>query len=146
MRPAYGDAKNGLEKSINLIVHEFYHDLKIRSGTRMRQTNDTTKVYATLDKNAEPHGGISEFYKFLADHVQYPEHARRSSVSGKVIFKFVIEPDGSLTNFEIVHSLFKDCDDEIIRVLRLCPNWIPGEIKGRKVRQGYTMSFNFKLQ
>ena len=146
IRPGYGDARDKLEKSINSIVHEFYHDLKIRADTRTRQTSDTAKVYATLDKNAEPYGGIAEFYKFLLANVQYPEHARRSSVSGNVVFKFVVEPDGSLTNFEIIRSLFKDCDGEIIRVLRICPNWIPGEVKGRKVRQGYTMSFNFKLQ
>jgi hypothetical protein len=62
-----------------------------------------------------------------------------------VIFKFVVEPDGILTNFEIVRSLSKECDSELIRVLRLCPNWIPGEAMGRKVRQAYTVPFNFKL-
>jgi len=142
----YVDSKEGLEKSINQLVQEFYDDLKIGSKSRTRQTSDTSRVFVKVDKNAEPRGGLNEFYQFLADHVRYPEHSRRSGISGKVVFKVVIEPDGLLTNFEIVQSLSKECDSELIRVLRLCPNWIPGEAMGKKVRQAYTMPFNFKLQ
>jgi protein TonB len=146
IKKSYANSKNQLEKSINVLVREFDQDLKMGATNRMRQTNDTSRVFVSVDKNAEPRGGFPAFYKFLEDNVQYPEQARRSAVSGKVIFKFVVEPDGLLTNMEIVESLFKDCDNELIRVLRLCPNWIPGELMGKKVRQAYTMPFNFKLQ
>ncbi len=146
IRNSYLQPKKDLEKSINLFIQEFYQDMKIGANTLTRQTDDVSRVFSIVDKNAEPHHGFTSFYQFLTDNVHYPEQTRRSGVNGKMIFKFVVEPNGSLTNFEIIESLSKDCDKELIRVLRLCPNWIPGEVKGKKVRQEYRMPFIFKFQ
>jgi TonB family protein len=145
-RSLFVKTKKELEQSVNLLVHELYQDVKIGSMTRMRQTIDTARVFVEVDKNAEPRHGYPAFYEFLSYHLHYPEHARRSGISGKIVFKFVVEPNGFLTNFEIVKSLSTECDNELIRVLRLCPNWIPGEINRKKVRQAFTMPFNFTLQ
>jgi protein TonB len=47
--------------------------------------------------------------------------ARSNHITGKVFVGFVIERDGSLSNFKIVKSLSPECDKEVLRVIIIRP-------------------------
>jgi hypothetical protein len=51
----------------------------------------------------------------------------------------MVEKDGSLSEFEIVKDLGFGTADEVIRVLKLSPKWIPGSENGKAVRVEYRM-------
>ena len=59
---------------------------------------------------------------------------------------FVIEKDGSVTNVTVEHGLDELLDDEAVRVISVSPKWIPGQIKGEKVRTKMVIPVEFRLK
>ncbi len=117
-------------------------------GGSLAQAKDSTiqtQPPPTAGKSAEFPGGLEQFYKFLGRNIRYPSKARNKKITGKVIATFIVEPDGSLSTFKIKQSLSTECDDELIRVLKLCPKWIPGIQNGIGVRQQLAIPFTFQL-
>ena len=71
-------------------------------------------------------GGLTEFTKWLTRNLKYPKSLEGRKVEGPVIAEFMVNTDGSVTDVKIVHSLHPDCDNEVLRVLRMMPRWTPG--------------------
>lgn len=58
---------------------------------------------------------------------------------------FVVNKDGSTSDFKVLWSANKYLDKEALRVLSNMPKWKPGKQKGVPVRVKYTVPINFKL-
>ena len=118
-------------------------------GTHFYKTPDEEKednnVYTEVDKKPEFPGGYPALYKFIADHLKYPESAKMKRIQGKVLVKFIVGKQGEVENPEVVKGLTPDIDAEAIRVVKSLPKWIPGSHKGKNVRVANTVSVNFKL-
>ena len=106
---------------------------------------DTT-IYTTVEKMPTFPGGEFKLYEFLAMNIRYPQRAREDGYSGTVYVRFVVEPDGTITNIEVAKGVGGGCSEEAVRVVKMMPNWIPGEAFGKKVRVTYTLPINFRLQ
>lgn len=91
-------------------------------------------------------GGMKELLKFLQDNLKYPESAMKNNLQGRVIVQFVVEKDGTPTEFNVVRAVNPDLDAEALRVLKTMPKWKPGMQKGEAVRVKYTVPVAFKLQ
>jgi len=101
------------------------------------------KIYnsAGIEKEPEFKGGIKNFYKFLSKNYVTP---KEEGLRGKIFVSFVIEIDGTLTDIKVIKDIGYGTGEEAIRVLSLCPKWIPGEDGGKKVRVGYSTSINIQ--
>jgi protein TonB len=64
---------------------------------------------------------------------------------GKVYVEFVVEKDGSLTNFKVFKSVTPALDQEALRVAMLMPKWIPAMNEGLVVRSKVVVPMVFKL-
>lgn len=106
---------------------------------------DNSKVFENVDIMPTFSGGDSELRFFLAKNLKYPTIAAENRVEGRVIIRFVVGVDGSISDIEIVHSLNSMCDREAIRVVKLMPKWIPGTQDGIKVPVYFTLPVIFKL-
>ncbi|MNY74901.1 Gram-negative bacterial tonB protein [compost metagenome] len=53
--------------------------------------------------------------------------------------QFMVEKDGSLSEFKIEKDLGYGAGDEAIRVLKLSPKWIPATENGKAVRVSYSL-------
>jgi periplasmic protein TonB len=64
--------------------------------------------------------------------------------SGKILVNFIVEPDGTLTNFKVLRHLGEGTSEEAIRVLREAGRWNPGIKDGQPVRCAhiYVMDVN----
>ncbi len=98
-----------------------------------------------VDVQPEFPGGLQELYNFLGKEVKYPEAAKKAGAEGLEVITFIVEADGSLSNFDAVKVARQDCSDEVIRALKLSPNWKPASKNGKAVRVKYTLPFKFKL-
>jgi TonB family protein len=74
---------------------------------------------------AHPEIGNRAFKQYLEKNIRYPEQAKANQVSGRVTVEFTIEPSGSLTNFIVIHSIGSGCDEELIRLIKDGPRWVP---------------------
>lgn len=104
------------------------------------------EVFMVAEQMPEFPGGMKELLKFLQDNLKYPENAMKNNVQGRVIVQFVVEKDGTLTEFKVARSVDPDLDAEALRVLQTMPKWKPGMQRGKIVRVKFTVPVSFQLQ
>lgn len=83
--------------------------------------------------------------RFIARNARYPAEARDNQVEGQVFVRFVVQPDGSLTDAVVFRGLGSGCDEEAIRLVQSMPNWIPGEHQGRTAPVYEEIPISFQL-
>ena len=93
----------------------------------------------SIEKQPEYPGGIDAFYKLVGMNFKIPAEASKQKLEGKAIIEFMVERDGSLSEFKIVKDLGYGIGNEAIRTIKLSPKWIPGSINGKPARVLYTM-------
>lgn len=104
------------------------------------------KPHRRVEVMPEYPGGMSAFYQFLQQHLDYPTLDRINGLEGRVYVQFIVEKDGSLTDFTIVRGGTPRMQRESIRVLQQMPAWIPGQQQGQKVRVYFVVPINFVLR
>jgi len=87
-------------------------------------------------------GGNSALAKFIEDNLRYPEG--ESCAQGRVVISFVVERDGSLSDFKVVKSIGEPYDDEALRVAKLMPKWVPARTGGKTTVVRYNIPISFK--
>lgn len=102
---------------------------------------DKNAIYSTAEITEKPEypGGIELFYKFVAENFKISDEAYENKLKGKVYVTFIIEKDGSLTDFKILREIGYGTGEEVLRVLKQCPNWIPGKLNDEPVRTLYSL-------
>jgi protein TonB len=106
---------------------------------------EADKIFLVVEQTATPKGGMEAFYKYIGSNIRYPAQARRMGIEGKVFVEFVVDRDGSLTQFTVVKGIGAGCDEEAIRVLKSAPPWNPGKQRGKPVRQRMVIPILFRL-
>ncbi|WP_162795908.1 energy transducer TonB [Pedobacter nanyangensis] len=106
---------------------------------------DEVHSFVSMENPPNFPGGISDFFKFLADNIKYPEEAAKQDIQGNVFVSFVVEKDGSINDIKIDRPLGYGTDEEAIRVLKLSPKWNPGTQNGKAVRVKYSLPIKFSL-
>lgn len=103
-------------------------------------------VYDVVEQMPSFPGGPTEMMKFLADNVKFPEEALDICAQGRVIVRFVVEKDGSISDAVVIRSIDPILDKEALRVVNSMPKWIPGKQNGKNVRVHYCVPVSFRLQ
>jgi hypothetical protein len=107
--------------------------------------NGTKYPFTKVTVQPEFKGGLEGFGKFLTRNVKFPRHERDYGISGKAITSFVVEKDGSLSDFTTIKTPSAGFGEEAIRVLKLSPKWTPGYQYGMPQRVRYTVPIAFQL-
>jgi periplasmic protein TonB len=119
------------------------------SGKISAQTNhftDTTingKIFHYVEQM--PEAGY-DYNKYLADNIRYPDSARAHNTEGRVILKFVVNEDGSISDCTVIRGVSKEIDEEALRVVRQMPRWKPGKQNGKAVKVLFMLPVVFKLE
>lgn len=101
--------------------------------------------FTLVDQMPSFEGGEAEMYKFVQENLVYPEDAEKAGIQGRVIVRFVVQKDGSLSNIRILRGTDPSCDREAIRVVKAMPRWKPGKQNGKEVPVYFTIPFTFRL-
>ena len=87
-------------------------------------------------------GGLKALVNFLRKNLKHPrELSEGERVSVKV--QFVVGIDGGLKSFELVEDGGTEFNNEVLRVLKKMPEWIPGKARGQNVSVYYTIPVKF---
>ncbi len=87
-------------------------------------------------------GGMDGLRKFLQKHLQNPEEMESGEMVA-VKIKFVVGYDGRLQSFETIQDGGTVFNNEVMRVLKKMPAWVPGKSKGENVSVYYTLPVKF---
>lgn len=102
---------------------------------------DDDKIYEVAEKQPAFPSGISGLSKFLNENVS--PSVLEKGLHGRVIASFVVEKDGSLSDFKVIKPVDPDLDKETLRLLKSMPRWSPGTINGEPVRVRYTVPVTY---
>ena len=104
------------------------------------------EIFVAVEQQAEFPGGMPALMKWLSNNIRYPEAAQQNDVQGRVVVKFIVEKDGSVSQAQIVKGVDKDLDKEALRVVNKMPKWQAGKNNGVAVRSYFTLPVQFRLQ
>ena len=99
------------------------------------------KVFDVVDNMPEFPGGMGALMQYLSDNIRYPEEI---DIQGRVIVRFVVGKDGSISNAQVVKSVHPSFDAEALRIINNMPKWIPGKQNGKPVNCKYTVPISFR--
>lgn len=129
--------------------NDFDNYVVIEKGGTLDMVASTTaengEVFTVVEKTALPVGGMPALYDLIGKNMQYPVEARRKNVEGKVFVQFIVNEDGSLSDFTVLKGIGEGCDEEAVRVLKLSPNWTPGKQRGVAVKQRMVLPITFGI-
>jgi TonB family protein len=84
--------------------------------------------------------------EYLQKRVVYPQSEIKWRTQGTVVIEFTVTPEGKLKNYEIIHSVSNEIDNEVIRVLKSTEGmWLPGMINGEIGAMQKEVTVEFKL-
>ena len=119
--------------------------LTVVGETGWMPDDDMADVFVTVDEDPQFPGGMDALYKWLAEHIEYPQQAKENGIEGKVYVTFVVEKDGSITKPLLLRDIGGGCGQEVIRVVKMMPRWIPGKNHGETVRVQFNIPVKFTL-
>jgi len=90
-------------------------------------------------------GGEEEMNLYLANNVTYPQKAKDNNIEGRVVLKFWIETNGYIDSITVLSKPKSFLDEELIRVIRKMPSWVPGRADCEVQKLSYILPFVFKL-
>ena len=119
---------------------------KAQAAAEAKVAEDGDMPYVKVEKMPTFMGGdLNVFRNWVQSKIQYPKEAMDKGIKGRVVCSFVVEKDGSLTEFDVLQSPDKSLADEVVRILKTSPKWEPGEQRGEKVRVKYTVPIVFSI-
>lgn len=86
------------------------------------------------------------FDSYIISHIRYPESARSANITGRVIVRFVVNEDGTISDAKVIQGIGGGCDEEALRVINGMPKWKPGRQNGQAVKVYCSVPINFLLQ
>lgn len=103
-------------------------------------------IFEVVEQMPEYKGGRDSLSLFIAKNIVYPKKALKMGKQGIVYVKFIVEPDGSITDVRVIKTFDDGCAKEAERVLKYTSGkWIPGKQRGKNVRVNVVQPVKFKL-
>lgn len=108
---------------------------------------DPNEIFLKVEDPPKFNGSedLTEFWKYVQQHVNYPEKAREFGLEGKIIVNFVVDEKGDIINIELLKKIDPLLDNEVIKVLEEAPLWTPGKQRHRPVKVRFTIPVIFKI-
>lgn len=138
-----------LDRSTAAEYKKLYHEDTIYLSETSPQTKKTPptgdKIVEDPDIPPMFTGGSDQMKKFIASTLIYPKEASEKNIEGLVVHTFVVEKDGTLTNFKCIHHADPALDAEALRILQMMPPWRPAKLNGKSVRSTAYVPMYFRL-
>ena len=115
---------------------------------KIREVKDAVsqdRPLATVEDMPGYPGGESAMMEFIKANLKYPKSAQDAGIQGRVVMRFVIGKDGSISDVRVLRGVDPECDAEAVRTVNAMPNWTPGRHNGKEVPVYFTLPIVFRL-
>lgn len=138
---------------ISAITHEGVDDpdavdiLELRQREQVAIVQDKKEeIFDFVEEMPQFPGGDVELMRFLNSNMRYPTVAAENGIQGRVVVKFVVRPDGSVDDVQVLQGVDRSLDEEAVRVVKQLPKWTPGRQNGVAVPVYYRVPVMFQLK
>lgn len=108
-------------------------------GTETRQERTGAAAVSEPGKKPRPVNGYKKFNKYIRQNL-ITEEAARIGVNGSLSVSFVVQKDGSVSDFEIVAPLGHGLDEKVIQLIKEGPEWIPASKNNAFIKEQVTLA------
>jgi TonB family protein len=150
--PAVSDQKSSSESNTGLTPppppppppSESNENVKVVEEKLSNEPGDVP--FVTVEEMPVFPGGDIALLKYIAENTRYPENAKIQNTQGKVIIRFCVKPDGSVSMARVLKGVSPELDSEAIRVVKSLPSFKPGRQGGKAVPVWYMVPIAFTLK
>jgi hypothetical protein len=112
-------------------------------------------VYVNVTQSAEFRGGNSAFYHFLHNNVVIPNQLKDEEFPCRLKVYFEVNIEGKIQNISIERkkpsdtyseNLYKQMENELIRIFKRQPTWRPKMFNGRYLKSRFSVDFNLSYE
>ncbi|MGM5629687.1 energy transducer TonB [Apibacter raozihei] len=102
-------------------------------------------LYKTSESNAIFIKG--DVTQYISQFIEYTDEASYNGIEGRILIKFAIEKDGTISNVRVVgKKLGYGLDEMAIKaVYKTNKMWKPGKVDGKPVRTNFRLPITFRL-
>jgi protein TonB len=111
----------------------------------IKEAEAEEKPFIVVEEDPMFPGGEAELYRYISEHLNYPEVPKENNIQGKVIIKFCVTSKGGVSQVSILKGVDPEIDAEAIRVVKTLPAFKPGKQGGIPVPVWYVMPIKFQI-
>jgi len=131
-----------IEQPFDLVQED--ENIVIIEKLTLLSSENKDSIFMVVAKMPKFPGGIDSLTSFINKNLGWPVRGGEHWRGRGVTVQFVIEKTGKISNIEVVCGLMSSAfDQEAMRVIKLMPNWIPGEHRGEKIRVRHILTVYF---
>ena len=86
------------------------------------------------------------YSRYIAENTRYPKEAKDKNIQGRVITRFKVNEDGTVSDVSVLKGVDTFLDNEALRVVGTIPKFTPGKLKGVTVPVWYMIPITFTLK
>ncbi len=110
-------------------------------------------VYVSVSQRAEFRGGNAAFLDFLNDQIYIPNQLKDEEFPCRLKVFFEVNAEGKIQNITVERKipsdtysdqLYKQMENELIRIFKRQPKWIPKRFNGRYLKSRYSVDFDLR--
>ncbi len=140
----WGGMKYYVEVEVRYLEHQhlFQPEFLDRIDLVCRVHDDIVegrRIYSYVDKPPVYPGGSEALIELVRKELSYTD----MFASKSTYVRFVIEPDGWITNTKVIKANSAKAEKEALRFLKRMDRWKPGTCRGKEVPVLFSMPINF---
>jgi periplasmic protein TonB len=117
------------------------------TSQKSKMATEPDSVFVKVDEMPLFPKGDNALLKFIAENIKYPEKAKKNNITGKVIVRFVVEKDCSVSNVTIFQGVDPLLDAEAVKVISSLPKFEkPAKKDGEAVSVYFMVPIMFALK
>lgn len=123
---------------------EMYKDSTRVSGKCYDEAGNEQAYYPRLEEPEFP-GGETGMMHFIRKNLTYPDFERENDIQGRLLIKFDVMEDGSVSDIRVTRHVSKGIDDTGVNLVKRFPKFKPGKKEGKTSRMVVILPLMFKL-
>lgn len=89
-------------------------------------------------------GGPNALFDYLETKLKYPYNATLAEQEAVVRIKFLVNRDGSLSNFLVMNKADDDLQVAAVQIVQMMPHWEPARQHGEAIPQAVILPIHFR--
>jgi len=103
---------------------------------RLSEITDEEAIYVLnpTDSISKSQSLQTTILRYVYHHLKYPDAAYKQKIKGKVVYSFVVNGDGVISDVTLIKGVYVFLDEEVLRVIRSMPIMEPEKKDGKPIR------------
>jgi periplasmic protein TonB len=116
-------------------------------NTAEKMVTDNQGYYNHAEVSPSYNGGQGAIESYITNNIEYPEEAVDDGIEGTVNVQFGIDENGNIANVKTLGpKLGYGLEEEAVKVVSNMGKWIPGTVKGKKVKTLMILPISYRLE